>query len=111
MKRILGLLVVLAMMVAVPALYAQEEHGEVGVFGDLTRLGPAGNTNFTGLGGRLGFNVNNHLQFEGDIGYDFSKNFTNTSSNGLNTSFGTSSLRMLRGVFGPKISTLFRSST
>ena len=105
MKRILGLLVVLAMMVAVPALYAQEEHGEVGVFGDLTRLGPAGNTNFTGLGGRLGFNVNNHLQFEGDIGYDFSKNFTNTSSNGLNTSFGTSILRMLRGVFGPKIQT------
>lgn len=105
MKRTLGLLVILAMMVAVPALYAQEEHGEVGVFGDLTRLSPAGNSNFTGLGGRLGFNVNNHLQFEGDIGYDFAKNFTSTSSNGLSTSFGTSSLRLLRGVFGPKIQT------
>lgn len=105
MKRTLGLLVILAMMVAVPALYAQEEHGEVGVFGDLTRLSPAGNSNFTGLGGRLGFNINNHLQFEGDIGYDFAKNFTSTSSNGLSTSFGTSSLRLLRGVFGPKIQT------
>jgi hypothetical protein len=97
--------VILAMMAVVPALYAQEEHGEVGVFGDFTRLTPAGNSNFTGLGGRLGFNVNNHLQFEGDIGYDFAKNFTSTSNNGLSTSFGTSSLRLLRGVFGPKIQT------
>lgn len=105
MKRILGLLVILAVMGAVPALYAQEEHGEVGVFGDFTRLSPAGNTNFTGVGGRLGFNVNDHLQFEGDIGYDFARNFTSTSSNGLNTSFSNSSLRLLRGLFGPKIQT------
>ena len=105
MKRILGLLVILAMMVAVPALYAQEEHGEVGAYGDFTRLGSAGNTDFTGLGGRLGFNVNNHLQFEGSIGYDFSRNFTSTSSNGLSTSFTTSRLRLLNGLFGPKIQT------
>ena len=105
MKRILGVLVTLAMMIAVPALYAQEEHGEVGVYGDFTRLSPTGNTSFVGLGGRLGFNVNNHLQFEGDIGYDFAKNFTTTSSNGLSTSFGSSDVRLLRGLFGPKIQT------
>ena len=105
MKSILGVLVILAMVALVPALYAQEEHGEVGVYGDFTRLSPAGNTNFVGLGGRLGFNVNDHLQFEGDIGYDFAKNFTTTSNNGLNTSFGSSDLRLLRGLFGPKIQT------
>lgn len=104
MKRILGLIVVLAMIIAVPALYAQEEHGEVGVFGDLTRLGP-NNTNFTGLGGRLAFNVNNHLQFEGGIGYDFQQNVTTTSGTGIGTSFSTSRLRLLRGLFGPKIQT------
>jgi hypothetical protein len=104
MKRILGVIVVLAMMIAVPALYAQEEHGEVGVFGDLTRLGP-NNTNFTGLGGRLAFNVNNHLQFEGGIGYDFEQNVTTTSGTGIGTSFSTSRLRLLRGLFGPKIQT------
>ncbi|HLK32469.1 MAG TPA: hypothetical protein VKT29_05225 [Terriglobales bacterium] len=105
MKRILGLFVILAMIAVVPALYAQEERGEVGVYGDFTRLTPAGNTNFTGLGGRAAFNVNNHLQFEGSIGYDFARNFTSTSSNGLSTSFGTSRLRLLNGLFGPKIQT------
>ena len=105
MKRILGLFVILTMMVAVPALYAQEEHGEVGVYGDFTRLGSAGNTDFTGLGGRLAFNVNNHLQFEGGIGYDFEQNVTTTSSNGVSTSFNTSRLRLLNGLFGPKIQT------
>lgn len=105
MKRILGLLGVLAVITLVPALYAQEEHGEVGVYADYTRLSPAGNTNFTGVGGRLGFNVNDHLQLEGDIGYDFARNFTTTTSNGLSTSFSNSSLRLLRGLFGPKIQT------
>lgn len=105
MKRILGLLVVLAMVAVVPVLYAQEERGEVGAYGDFTRLGSAGNTNFTGLGGRLAFNVNNHLQFEGGIGYDFAQNVTTSSSNGLSTSFSTSRLRLLNGLFGPKIQT------
>ena len=104
MKRILGLVVILAMVALVPALYAQEEHAEVGAYGDFTRLGP-GNTDFTGLGGRLAFNLNNHVQLEGGIGYDFSQNITSTSTNGLSTSFSTSKVRLLDGLFGPKIQT------
>ena len=105
MKRTLGVVVILAMIALVPALYAQEEHGEVGAFGDFTRLGSTGNTNFTGLGGRLAVNLNSHLQLEGGIGYDFQQNVTTTSGTGLNTSFTTSNLRMLRGLFGPKLQT------
>ena len=67
MKRIAGLIIILAVTDLAPALFAQEEHGEFGVFADYTRLHPAGNSNFFGVGGRIGFNLNRFVQLEGGM--------------------------------------------
>src|SRR2546421_12215254 len=99
MKRIAGLIIILAVTALAPALFAQEEHGEFGVFADYTRLHPAGNSNFFGVGGRIGFNLNRFVQLEGGMTYDFERNITSTTSNGLNTSFSRSGLRMINGPF------------
>jgi hypothetical protein len=90
---------------AVPSIFAQN-HGEVGAFAELFRLGTANpNINFVGLGGRAGFNVHNNIQLEAEMGYDFKRNFTTTFTNGVTTELVTSRLRALHGLFGPKIQT------
>lgn len=102
MKRI-ALVVILA-MIAAPALLAQgtpdKDHGEIGAFVNWTRLHHANDTNFFGFGGRVGFNVHRNVQLEAEMAYDFSRNFTVTTS-ALPTSQNTH-LRMLHGLFGPK---------
>lgn len=78
-------------------------HGEFELFGDYFRfsqVSPA--INFVGLGGRVGFNANPHLAFEANMSYDFSQNYTSTSTNGGTTSFSRTTLRPLTGLFGPK---------
>jgi hypothetical protein len=101
MKRIV--LVMILALVAAPVVFAQgtpdKDHGEVGAFFNWTRLHNANDTNFYGVGGRVGFNVHPNVQIEGEMAYDFAKNFTITTS-----SFTTSTrnLRMLHGLFGPK---------
>ena len=56
MKRIPGAFLILAiaavLTVLAPAVLAQEEHGEFGVYADMTRLHHLNNTNFWGVGGR-----------------------------------------------------------
>ena len=109
MKRYLGLLIGLLLLVAAPLVMAQEvgrtDHVEVGVFGDYFRYGSDPHINFVGLGGRLGFNVHPNVQIEGEMAYDFNRNFTNTFSNGASTSFVQSKFRVLHGFFGPKFQT------
>jgi hypothetical protein len=92
---------------SVPALVAAQEntynHGEIGVYADymrFTQSNPA--INFVGVGGRLDFNVHPNVQLEADMSYDFKRNFTNTFDNGISTSFATTRLRPLTGLFGPK---------
>jgi len=99
-----------------PPQYAQNppnhafdnNHGEIGVYGDLFRVKPSGGTavNFLGLGGRVGFNVHPNIALEAEMSYDFVKNYTalNTSgSSGTVTSTTVSSrTRPLTGLFGPK---------
>lgn len=87
----------------------QYNHGEFGVYGDLFRLNPRGahnSTNFIGLGGRVGFNVNPNIALEGEMNYDFERNYTTVSTNGGTTTGSsttvTSRLRPLTGLFGPK---------
>jgi hypothetical protein len=107
MKRI-GLLAALVAVLAVPSLFAQDElnHVELGAFAELFRLSPVTpEINFVGLGGRLSVNVHHNVQLEGEMGYDFKRNFTSTFSNGVTTSTVTSRLRTLHGLFGPKIQT------
>lgn len=85
---------------------ARQNHMEVGAFGDYLRY-PAGNANinFVGVGGRLGINVGRYVAIEGEMSYDFARNYTTTysttGSGGISTSFVKTGLRPLTGLFGP----------
>lgn len=112
MKRILGLAILSILMAAPSWLTAQEnnnyDHASVGVFADYFRFSPgsgARETNFVGLGARVGFNMSHHTALEAEMSYDFARNYTSTCSNCLNSSFTTSRVRPLTGLFGPKFET------
>ncbi|MGA2102192.1 MAG: hypothetical protein ABSG34_13870 [Candidatus Sulfotelmatobacter sp.] len=106
MKRCLGLFAV-SLFFAVPMLVAQSmDHVEVGAFADYYRLSDPGPTrNFIGLGGRAAFGVTPNVQIEGEMAYDFKRDYTSTFSDGLTTTNVTSRLRTLHGFFGPKFQT------
>jgi hypothetical protein len=97
-----------------PAARAQN-HGEIGIFGDYFRLGETrgpslagtGATAFGGVGARLSINATKRFQLEAEMNYDFSESFTEdfTTTSGTVAGFSTSSLRILHGMFGPKIQT------
>lgn len=104
--RRLAILIALGFCLAAPSwVMAQgtENHGEVGVFADYLRFSPGNSpVNFVGVGGRVGFNVHPNIMLEAEMNYDFTRNFTTTTSNGINTSFVTTGVRPLTGLFGPK---------
>jgi hypothetical protein len=109
MKRILIALSLATALLAAPAARAQEEgpeHVQIGAFGSYFRS-PQTHTNFGGLGGRFGFNVAGPLQLEAEMSYDFSQVFTEGFSSPASGSvtFVPSNLRVLHGLFGPKIQT------
>jgi hypothetical protein len=92
-----------------PRSEGQYNHGEFGVYGDYFRLTPrgaSGSTNFLGLGGRVGFNLHPNVALEGEMNYDFERNYTTLSASGGSaggsTTTVTSRLRPLTGLFGPK---------
>jgi hypothetical protein len=88
----------------VPAAFAQN-HGEVGVFADYFKL-ESTNTNNLGIGGRLGINVLPIVQLEGELAYDFSRGFNTTvTPTGGGTTVVRSNVRILHGLFGPKLQT------
>ena len=79
-------------------------HAEVGIFGDYFRFAPSSSstTNFVGLGARAAFNVSPNVAIEGQMAYDFDRNYTTTYKNGASTTFVRSSVRPVTGLFGPK---------
>jgi hypothetical protein len=97
------LVAALVLLPAAPAAFAQN-HGEVGIFGELFRNSPT-DTNFGGLGGRFSVNVAHNVQVEAEMGYDFERlfteGFTNPSSGSV--SFQQTPLRVLHGLFGFKV--------
>lgn len=103
MKRTV-LLFILVLVVAAPGLVlAQtENHVEFGPFADYFRLDSSNVTNFVGVGGRVGFYLNPYASVEAEMAYDFARNNSFTTSNGVTTSFSTTSVRPLTGLFGPK---------
>lgn len=104
MKRVVFGLALFAFAMA-PSVFAQEhDHGELGVYGDYLRLSQLGNTDFMGVGGRVGFNVAPRVQLEGQMTYDFAQNFTATSSSTISTTIVRSNVTLLHGLFGPKFS-------
>jgi hypothetical protein len=104
MKRI-GFLFLVAGLGIAPVTHAQN-HAEVGAFVDYFRLGETG-TNFVGLGGRAGVNVARHVQLEAEMAYDFNRVFTEgfTSTSGGTITTTNSNIRVLHGLFGPKLQT------
>lgn len=111
MKR--GLLrviyVVLALAIISPGAFAQDA-GSVGVFGELYRWGQ-GNIDLAGVGARLSVNATHLFGIEAEMGYDFEQTFTenNSATSGSTTNVGgnitavKSNVRLLHGLFGPKI--------
>jgi hypothetical protein len=101
MRRVVWLAAIF--MVAAPISYAQD-HVAVGVFGHFFRHGET-DTNFGGLGGRLSVNAHRLVQIEAELSYDFeqvfTEGFTDPSSGAI--SFQQSPLRVLHGLFGPKL--------
>src|SRR5581483_2585868 len=111
MKRTIWLSLA-GLLMAVPSWLAAQEgggdynHATVGIFADYFRFSPGSRTtNFVGFGARVGFNVSSHVQLEGEMNYDFERNFTSTFSNGATTSFVTTKVRPLTALFGPKFQT------
>ena len=105
MKQYLGFLIA-GLLFAAPMMTAQEnnkDHAEVGIFANYYRFTDPGPTsNFLGLGGRAAFGVAPKVQIEGEMAYDFERNYTSKFSNGVTTSAVNSKLRTLHGFFGPK---------
>jgi hypothetical protein len=112
MKRVFWFAILSALLAAPSWLSAQEthgdyDHGSFGIFADYFRFAPVSNshTNFVGFGARAGFNASRAVSIEGEMNYDFERNFTTVSHNGASTVFQTTGLRPLTGLFGPKFQT------
>jgi hypothetical protein len=109
MKRF-AILTALAMCLAAiaPAASAQvkddKNHGNLGVYFDFNRLANT-DLNLFGVGARLGINVHPHVVLEGEMAYDFERNTSSTITSGVTTTTVRSHLRLLHGLFGPKIQT------
>ncbi|MGA2560878.1 MAG: hypothetical protein ABSF17_14465 [Terracidiphilus sp.] len=83
---------------------ANLNHAEVGVFADYLRFSPATpQINFVGAGGRVGFNVRPNFGLEAEMSYDFSRGYTTTYNTGGTSTFVTTGVRPLTGLFGPKL--------
>jgi hypothetical protein len=103
MKRLVFLLFVATCVV--PFASAQDkEHVQVGVFADYFRLSQT-DTNFAGVGARLGFQAVKEIKLEGEVGYDFdqafSEGFTDTSTGTV--SIQRTGMRVIHGEFGPRV--------
>ena len=100
MKRVALLLFLAGWLV--PLAKAQEQF-QVGGYGDYFRLSQT-NTNMAGLGGRVGYKAFSHVMLEGELNYDFDQGFTDHCvSAGCTVTVANSNLKVLHGLFGPKI--------
>jgi len=78
-------------------------HAEFGVYADYFRLSPSGSaSNYVGVGGRAAFSVNPAVALEGEVNYDFARDYTSSFQNGASTTIVTSHVRPITGLFGPK---------
>lgn len=105
MKRMLFLLPLL-LLVGWLAPPASAQHVELGAYGDYTHLTQT-DTNMLGLGARLGFNVAPAVLLEAQMSYDFDQTFAEgfTTTGGGTVSTSNSSVKVLKGLFGPKFQT------
>lgn len=104
MKRFALLLLLVGAGFA-PGAFAQDnEHVQVGVFADYFRLSQT-DSDLLGVGGRASFVAYKRLKFEAEMAYDFDKAFTEDFADptGTQVTFQRTNLRVLNGLFGPRI--------
>jgi len=82
--------------------FDDKNHGNFGVYFDYFRLQFA-KLNMFGVGGRVGFNLHPAIALEGEMSYDFERSTTQTITSGGITNTFRSNLRLIHGLFGPKI--------
>src|SRR5258708_26412466 len=105
MKRAV-LFVLASCLLAAPSLFGQAIQGdrfEGGIFAyyfGLQRTTP--NINFIGLCARAAFNLRPNCQLEGEMNYDFKRNFTSSFTDCVNPQLGYTRSRNLHGLFGSK---------
>jgi hypothetical protein len=99
MKRVALLLILAGCLVP---LASAQDAVQVGVYADYFRLSQT-KTNMAGLGGRAGFKAFSHVMLEGEMSYDFEQAFTEVCTNCTTLTVAPSNLKVLHGLFGPKI--------
>jgi hypothetical protein len=99
MKRTALLLLLAGWLVP---LASAQEHFQVGAYGDYFRLSQT-STDMAGLGGRAAVKVFSHVMLESEMNYDFEQTFTEVCTNCPFLTVAPSSLKVLHGLFGPKI--------
>jgi hypothetical protein len=105
-KRVAYLVALVFLFVS--GAFAQEtpDHVNVGVFGNYVRLSD-GSLNLAGVGGRVSVGILPFVQLEAESAYDFdqafTQGFTNTTTGSV--SIGRTDVRLLDGLFGPKLMT------
>jgi len=100
MKRVALLLFLAGWLVP---LASAQDHFQVGAYADYFRLSQT-NTNMAGIGGRVGYKAFSHVMLEGEMSYDFDQAFADHCvSPGCTVTVANSSLKVLHGLFGPKI--------
>jgi len=103
MKRLAFLLLFTGWLV--PLASAQEtEHVQVGVFADYLRLAQT-DSNFAGLGARVGVIAFRNIKLEGEMSYDFDRAFTESFTDSTTGAVivRRTGMRTLHGEFGPKV--------
>ena len=103
MKRIALLLFLAGWLV--PLASAQDDRFQAGVYADYFRVSQT-KTNMAGLGARVGVKALPYVMLEGEMSYDFNQAFTEgfTDPTGGAITFQNSDIKVLHGLFGPKIS-------
>ena len=101
MKRVALLLILAGWLVP---LASAQDHFQVGAYADYLRLSQT-KSNMAGLGGRAAVKVLPYLMLEGEMSYDFQQTFTEgfTNPTGGVVTFQNSDIKVLHGLFGPKI--------
>jgi hypothetical protein len=103
MKRVALLLFLAGWLVP---LASAQDHLQVGAYGDYFRISQT-KTNLAGLGARVGYKAFSHVMLEGEMSYDFkqafTEGFTDNSTVPPTVTVVNSNLKVLHGLFGPKI--------
>src|SRR5258708_39818523 len=100
MSRIV-LFLVLCGTVATPAVVAQD-HVAVGAYADYFRLSQT-DTNFAGVGGRVGIGLGHRVMLEAEMSYDFNQVFTEKFDNGGTNTPQPPNKRVLHRAFCAQI--------